>query len=101
MNREQFLLFPLCFLELPLPSNFPHGVPGCVYCIEYDLWLSLCHVIGGDKNQRQTAAFLVIHRIAAAWVILVPNPTFFFLDVNRVWNGNHLACETLCGLIGV
>ena len=26
---------------------------------------------------------------------------YFFLDVNMVWNGNHLACETLCGLIGV
>ena len=26
---------------------------------------------------------------------------FFFFDLNRVGNGNQLACETLCGLIGV
>ena len=51
-------------------------------------------------RKRRTAAFLVIRRIAAGWVVLVPNP-IFFLDVNRVWNGNQLACETPCGLIGV
>ena len=45
------------------------------------------------------AAFPIIRTIAAGWVVPLPNP-IFFLDVNRVWNGNQLACETPCGLIG-
>ena len=80
--------------------NLPRGIPGFFYCIEKDLCLSLWHVVRGKKNQRRMAAFPVIRRIAAGWVVLVPNPVFF-LDVNKVWNGNQLACETPRGLIRV
>ena len=41
----------------------------------------------------------LLKTLQQAWYFLF-QILYFFLDVNRVWNGNQLACETQCGLIG-
>ena len=90
------------FGELHIHANFAPWGPGffLMYRIGPLPFSMACHK--RQHKSKMKAAFPVIRRIAAGSVVLVPNPIFFFsLDVNRVWNGNQLACETPCGLIGI